>query len=344
MPLLPADNAATRAHCVRIARALVRTDVDARVLFPSGVRSGRLRSGCLLARGLYWYGLVLPRRLVHLIRCVRCDVVVVQRGAFRYCSPPWFERLLNASGARRPRVVLHIDDALHDVAQRRRRKMVPYDRVVTGNSALASYYGERGATVELIPGALAVDRYEQHIHVADGRDVVLGWMGTLPERYLPLVVNTLARVCRRTGARVCVVSDHEVVLPALTGYAIQRRWRIEEEYSLPASFDIGLMPLHDDPYDCAKEGYKIKEYMAAGIPVVCSPVGHNRELVQDGINGYLVRSSQEWEDRLVVLVRDPELRARMGEAGRRLVRRFDVPAVAPAWLDLLQNLVSRRVC
>jgi glycosyltransferase involved in cell wall biosynthesis len=78
------------------------------------------------------------------------------------------------------------------------------------------------------------------------------------------------------------------------------------------------MPLADEPYQRGKEGFKLKEYMAAGLPVVCSPVGFNRQLVEDGVVGFFARSEPEWVRQLERLVGDPELRRRLGQAGRRL--------------------------
>lgn len=338
--LLPADNAATRAHCVRIAHAMEAAGIDTQVFLPSGVLLGRLRRGPLLVRGIYWYGLVLSRRLLHLLRCSRADVVVVQRSAFRYKSRPWFERWLrNLGGSRPTRVVLHIDDALYIPADRHRPVADVYDKVITGNNELAERYLSEGADVHVVPGALPVHSYKQRRHVIEGIGTVLGWMGSRPERYLPPVSEALARVCSRTGARVHIASDHQVSLPDLSGHVNQTRWSLNAEFEIPSTFDVGLMPLHDDPYDRAKEGYKIKEYMSAGIPVVCSPVGHNLELVEDGVNGYFAESAEDWEDRLIRLISDAELRSRMGEAGRSMVQRFELAEIAPAWIQIIEQLV-----
>ncbi len=84
------------------------------------------------------------------------------------------------------------------------------------------------------------------------------------------------------------------------------------------------MPLEDNEYNRAKEAYKIKEYMAAGLPVVCSPVGHNRVVVEDGVNGLHAATDRDWVRQLSRLVRDAELRASLGAAGRRTVEnRYD---------------------
>ena len=67
---------------------------------------------------------------------------------------------------------------------------------------------------------------------------------------------------------------------------IKKKCPLEEEVSDLQSFDIGVMLLTEDLWSQGKCGLKAVQYSAAGIPVVCSPVGINRDIVEDGLNGY----------------------------------------------------------
>ena len=59
--------------------------------------------------------------------------------------------------------------------------------------------------------------------------------------------------------------------------------------------------------------------MAAGLPVVANPVGTNPEMVIPGVTGFLAHTPDEWSEALRLLASDPELRHKLGSAGRRLV-------------------------
>jgi glycosyltransferase involved in cell wall biosynthesis len=103
------------------------------------------------------------------------------------------------------------------------------------------------------------------------------------------------------------------------------------------------MPLADTEMNRAKEPLKIKEYMAAGLPIVASPVGHNLRVVTDGETGFFAASSQEWEARLTELASDANLRAELGRAGRNLVvERYDLPRLLQELADLFHRLAVRR--
>ena len=81
---------------------------------------------------------------------------------------------------------------------------------------------------------------------------------------------------------------------------------------------------------------KILQYFAAGVPVVCSPVGVNVDVVEDGRSGYFAGGLDEWVARLDQLLADAALRRRFAEHGRALVeRRFSVDVVLTQLLGAL---------
>jgi glycosyltransferase involved in cell wall biosynthesis len=77
------------------------------------------------------------------------------------------------------------------------------------------------------------------------------------------------------------------------------------------------------------QGISLLEAMARGVPVVASAVGGIPEVVTDGVDGRLVPpgDSDALADAIVELLRDDELRLRLGEAGRRtVVDQFSIDA------------------
>ncbi len=86
-------------------------------------------------------------------------------------------------------------------------------------------------------------------------------------------------------------------------------------------FDIGIMPLVDEPFQRGKCGCKILQYMSASLPVVASRVGINTELIEHGSRGLLASGKEEWHEALATLIAAPELRRAMGQSGRDFVGR-----------------------
>ena len=99
------------------------------------------------------------------------------------------------------------------------------------------------------------------------------------------------------------------------------------------------MPLTDDVWAQGKCALKIIQYLAVGIPVVCSPVGTNLEIVSDGLNGFWAKTEKEWIDRLGILIENEELRQKMGRVGRQIVEEgYSLDAVGDRLVRILREL------
>jgi glycosyltransferase involved in cell wall biosynthesis len=88
------------------------------------------------------------------------------------------------------------------------------------------------------------------------------------------------------------------------------------------------------------------EAAAAGLPIVATRVGGNQEVVQEGINGFLVapRDPEALASAMSRLASLPELeRLSMGAQGRELVRtHYALNLVAERWEDLYTEVLARK--
>src|SRR5262245_56901871 len=98
-------------------------------------------------------------------------------------------------------------------------------------------------------------------------------------------------------------------------------WAAENEAQEVGDCHAGIMPLADDEATRGKCGLKALQYMATGRPVVISPVGMNRDLIDHGKNGFLAATSADFVDALLALAQSQDLRARIGAEARRTVEK-----------------------
>ena len=253
--------------------------------------------------------------------------------------------------AHRP-VVVDYDDAIfhrydsHASASVRRvlgrkidRIMAAARIVVAGNDYLAERARAAGARqVEILPSVVDPARYSARA-TFDAGGMVVGWIGspaTTP--HLASVAPALASLRDLPGLRVETIGAAPF---AVEGVAVsQRPWSEAAEAADIARFDVGIMPLPDDPWSRGKCGYKLIQYMASGLPVVASPVGANRRIVEHGVNGFLAGDLATWSRSLRTLHGDPALRARFGAAGRaRVVAHYSRDVVAPRLVALFEALL-----
>ena len=185
------------------------------------------------------------------------------------------------------------------------------------NKAIGDYAARFSKKVSIVPMAVDIDRYrpgEPH----QNRPLKICWVGTLTNQpNLELVAEPLAKIwqTRKTGLRV--IADEPMTLPGVNVEFIG--WSYQQEVALLQECQIGIVPVKPSAWSPWKFFFKLIQYMSLGLPVVATPTGSNLEIIQDGVNGFLADSSEEWYDRLVTLIDNPELRASMGQAARQTV-------------------------
>tara|TARA_R100000750_G_scaffold32474_1_gene20768 strand:- start:62 stop:517 length:456 start_codon:yes stop_codon:yes gene_type:complete len=149
-----------------------------------------------------------------------------------------------------------------------------------------------------------------------------------------------------------IASSHEVTFHAVGARPDQVAgtlfesipWTEESECELLAGMDIGIMPLTDGPWERGKCGYKLVQYMAAGLPVVASPVGANAQIVIQGKTGFLADSATAWAESLEVLISNSDLRRAFGAAGRlRAVSIYSLNAQLPRITSILHRAARKGI-
>jgi glycosyltransferase involved in cell wall biosynthesis len=213
--------------------------------------------------------------------------------------------------------------------------------VLAGNHYLADFARMAGAPrVELLPTVIDLQRYPDPKPQAlpAGSPPCVGWIGQrATASFLSPLTPIFQGLTRELGVRFSAVGiDAEALGLPMTSIS----WTEDTEVASISSFDIGIMPLTDAPFERGKCGYKLIQYMACGLPVVASPVGVNSHIVEHGVNGFLASTPQEWEHALRTLAADPALRAAMGRAGRAKVeQQYSLQLAGPRLVELLQSVV-----
>jgi glycosyltransferase involved in cell wall biosynthesis len=268
------------------------------------------------------------RRLPDIVRVKRYDAVLIHR-ALCLAGPAILERIITWLGTP---VIFDFDDAiwaLHTTEANRRSGWLKFpgktaaicrlsDHVVVGNSYLAEYASRYSKHVTIIPTSVDTNCYQPLPKPAPNGHVVVGWTGSsTSQTHLEAFAPQLRDLMDRSGVKFRVISDREPLLPGID--FVWRPWTADNEVEELRALDIGIMPMPDDQWSRGKCALKALQYMAMGIPAVCSSVGTNREVIHHGENGLLATTPEEWRASLHALVDDPSLRVRLGTAGRKTI-------------------------
>lgn len=274
----------------------------------------------------------------------RADLVFIQKKLFTRLELFMVRKLAR-------RMVYDFDDAVMfkcDAAsarqiERQRKRFAATvrkaDLVIAGNSYLRAQTLPWNPNVQVLPTPLHTGSYPERQTVRDTGAVVLGWIGSRGTlKYLRDISPVLENLgCLFPRLKLKIVADDFFSLEHLE--VIRKPWSAMDEIADLHSFDIGLMPLRDDEWTRGKCGFKLLQCMAVGLPVVCSPVGMNSEIVTHGREGFWASTPEEWREHLSRLITDAGLRQSMGRLGRQKVEQtYSLAVNAPKLLHYLREL------
>lgn len=288
----------------------------------------------------------MKRRSAELNLVQNFDLVYVFREA-ALLGPPWFERKIARSGIP---MIFDFDDAVFFSYKSPSNGYLSYlkfpgkiaeicqlsTHVMAGNEFLADYARQTNENVTIVPTTIDTDKYEFVERIDEPNIVTIGWSGSFSTvQHLDTIRDILQELAKTESFRLRVIGTPTYELQGVTIEAIP--WRSETEIDDLRHIDIGLMPLPDDNWSKGKCGLKALQYMALGIPTICSPVGVNSTIIKDGLNGFLAGSSAEWIEKIKLLIHSPELRRKLGRAGRETVEHeYSAKVVAPKVLEIFR--------
>ena len=245
-------------------------------------------------------------------------------------------------------LLLDVDDALY--LESGRERLLELCRraevVVCGNDIIAENLAGFSRRCVVIPTGVKVDRYQPRTDYRQEGVVRIGWLGSSMsiEQTLFPFLEVLEKIRAGLAFELVVISNE---LPeSIKKYEWIRflKWSPEVEASIAGQMDIGIMPLQDNPYQAAKCGAKLAQYMAAGLPVIATPIGVNRELVVNGRTGYWAARPEEWVRAIRELAGQQTLRESFGRAGReRAETHYSIAHLAKKWASLLNESTRQPV-
>lgn len=294
---------------------------------------------------LLLFGVATLRLMLRLPFARGFDAVIVHRELYPL-GPPWFELML---ARLQPNLYFDLDDAIwappsNAINQRallwdpqRVAKTMRASRcVVVGNEFLETYALAHNPCTHIVPTSCPAN---EALRNRDSATPVIVWIGNLGNAfYLRQLLPVLDRLAARGRFVLRLIGGADLSEIRSEHFEIERlAWREDMENQWLRDADIGIMPLPDLPYEQGKCAFKLIQYFAAGLPVVASPIGMNRDVVEQGRNGFLADSAEQWEAALETLLVNPERRRSMGQAGLQTFQtRFTRERCAALWVSLLR--------
>lgn len=216
--------------------------------------------------------------------------------------------------------------------------------VIVGNSFLANYAKQYNENIAIIPTTIDTNYHKPNTNSVKNDKICIGWTGSSTTiKHFVTIAPTLKKLKEtfKTKIEFCVISDNipiEIDLPINF-----IKWDKDKEIEQLQRFDIGIMPLPDNEWAKGKCGFKGLQYMSLEIPTIMSPIGVNKEIINNGENGFLANSEKEWIDKLTLLISNKELRETLGKKGRKTIEdNYSISSNKENYIKLFNNLINNK--
>ncbi|MBU1147844.1 MAG: glycosyltransferase family 4 protein, partial [Candidatus Omnitrophica bacterium] len=289
------------------------------------------------------------KRFSDIFTAAKCDIVFIHLEVFPL-GPPIFEWLFSKLGRK---IIYDLDDAIYMGVTSSANKFLKFlkcsskikrliemsSHVITCNIYLADYARKYNKNVTAIPTSVDTERFKPDVKKPEG-NLTIGWIGShSTARYLEALKPVFLGLAKnhKFDLKIIGASNYDIRIDGVN--IVNLEWNLKDDIRQFQSLDIGVYPLPEDEWIRGKTGFKTIQYMSVGVPCVVSDVGANRDIVKDGINGYLAKTEDEWIEKLSILIDSHELRQRIGSAGRITAEeKFSVKANAPRYLEIIKRI------
>jgi len=220
------------------------------------------------------------------------------------------------------------------------------DLIVTSNEELSKYTKDQGAKVRV---KTILDSHEvinslQKKHI-NKEKINVSWYGvgvnyfSFIKRFKNIFDNRFIEFSWASGENKKWINEWGFT----KGINMELDWRTapkekESWQKFLLKSDVGIVPV----YDAIKSPHKILNYMALGIPVICSPTDSHKRIIKHGINGFFASTDEEWNQYLNLL-HNYKLRKKIGRAAIDTAREnYSVETTANRYLDLIIENISNK--
>ncbi|MDA3886895.1 MAG: glycosyltransferase family 4 protein [Candidatus Delongbacteria bacterium] len=296
----------------------------------------------------------LFKRFFHILQARRYDVIFIQKDVL----PSFYLFLLRKLNNN---IIFDLDDALYENHSTIKPSFFSLDYIffkLRKNNLVKMLKCAKAVTVTTPYLAEYVKKFNKNVHIITGpidsslyiplkkdhrSKIVIGWIGSpVTTKYVQDISEVLIELQNKySNIEFHLIGAKKFELKNVNIQFLD--WSEETEIKLLSDFDIGIMPLTDDKWSKGKGGLKILQYFAMSLPVVCSPIGINNQLISQGKNGFGAKSAEDWIEYLDILINNEDLRKEMGKNGRKIIEeKYDLKKASGYLAEIIITELERK--
>ena len=216
------------------------------------------------------------------------------------------------------------------------------DYVITSSEYIAAETKKinKLSNVIFISSSIDAEKFIPINKYSNNKKIIIGWTGTYSTKiHLDLLKEVFIRLSKKIDFKLRVIGNFNYDIEGVDVESIQ--WSKGNEVRDLQGIDIGVYPLPYENFVLGKSGLKAIQYMSIGLPVVATAIGTTNDIIEDNVNGRLVRSEDEWFEKLYELIVNANLRERLGKKARQdMLEKYSTKAIYNKYIEVFNSTLE----
>ena len=217
-----------------------------------------------------------------------------------------------------------------------------YHYFMTGTKYLKDKYVPASNSIDpsrvfILPTLVNYNRYPPKKYDLNKKKLTFGWIGS-PNNYLylPMVLEPLNKLSEKYDFEFIIIAGKP--FEYRTRFDLkQYQWSLKNELSLLHQIDVGVMPLHDNLISRGKSGFKLIQYMGCGIVSIASGITVINEIIDDKVDGFIVRDESEWYNVLEEVINSKSKFTQLGyKAFEKIKNNYSFDAYTEKYINFMK--------
>ena len=193
--------------------------------------------------------------------------------------------------------------------------------VFAGNNFHMNFFTKFSDNIKYFPTVINQNIYNKFHNVKKNKIFSVVWVGTPSTcHYLKEISKPLNDLVNNIGIEIYVIGGQKELIGNLKCKIIE--WNEHTYIRDISQCHVGIMPLQNSVWEEGKCGFKILQYMGLNIPVVASPVGVNKNIIKDGVNGFIAYDNEEWYNKILLFSKNKDLYEKFSAEGYKTISNF----------------------
>ena len=209
--------------------------------------------------------------------------------------------------------------------------------VFAGNNFHISNFKNINKNIHYMPTVINVKKNNKYLDINKHKKFTIVWIGTPSTSiYLLDLIETFNYLTKYHELNLKLIGADKNILSNLKCSFVD--WNEETELEELSKCHIGIMPLKNTHWELGKCSYKILQYMSLKLAVIASPIGTNKEIIQDNYNGLFAKNNNEWKLKILKLKDDIKLLNKLSKNGYdTILNNFNLEYFQKKYIDIIDN-------